>query len=95
MNRKELVASVAEKQGFYKSEVETMVDTIFETIMDNVAQGEDVRITNFGSFRPVKRKAKMARNPQTGEAVYVEEKLVPVFKPAIIFKEKVAGVDED
>lgn len=93
MNRKELVTSVAKNLNYVQGDVDDVLQGILDTIKNTVAEGEEVRLTNFGTVKSVERSAKMARNPQTGEAVKVGAKRVPVFKPARIFKEMVAGDD--
>lgn len=87
MNKSELIKAVAEKAKVSKSVasecIGAFVDVVEETLMD----GQNVQIIGFGTFAPANRAARMAINPQTGEAVDVPERKVPTFKPSKNFKE--------
>ncbi|GEO16049.1 integration host factor subunit beta [Microvirga aerophila] len=64
----------------YQRDVEKVVNAILDTIADALAQGGRAEIRGFGSFAVKKRDARTGRNPRTGEAVSISEKVVPVFK---------------
>lgn len=89
MNKQSLVEKVHEVLGGTKVQAEEVVSTIFDTIVDSVASGDDVAIAGFGSFVPQKRAARTARNPRTGEAIQVAATTVPKFKVAKAFKDSV------
>lgn len=89
MNKKELVDVVAEKTGFTKKDVAIVADQVFDTIKDTLAAGDKVAVSGFGTYQVKLRKARMARNPQTGEPIEVPEKNAPVFKPSKALKEAV------
>lgn len=89
MNKKELVDVVAEKTGFTKKDVGFVTDQLFEQITDTLSEGDKVSLSGFGTYQVKVRKARMARNPQTGEAIEVPEKNAPVFKPSKALKEAV------
>jgi integration host factor subunit beta len=61
-------------------DVETIVATIFDQISQALAGGERVELRGFGAFTVKQRQARTGRNPRTGEAVPVDEKVVPFFK---------------
>ena len=63
-----------------KKEMEITVDLIFETMRNALARGERIEIRGFGSFKPIKRKARDGRNPKTGEPVDIPAKKTPFFK---------------
>ena len=67
------------------------VEIVIDAITRNMAKGEDVSIAGFGKFRKIQRKARIARNPFTGEPVKVKAKTVARFTPAKVLKEIVAG----
>jgi nucleoid DNA-binding protein len=60
-----------------------------EVITDEVAKGEEVRLVNFGTFKPNPRKSTVKRHPQTGEKINVDSKVTPKFSPGKGFTEKV------
>lgn len=81
MTKSVLIEKIAEKvKGLTKKQTEVVVETVFESIKDALAQGGKVEIRGFGNFKLRSRKARKARNPKTGEAVEVPAKKVPYFK---------------
>jgi len=79
MNKSELIEEVA-KITCTKKEAEEAVSSVFEAIQKALKKGDEVTITGFGTFKVSKRKARKGRNPQTGEAIKIAAKKVPVFK---------------
>ena len=82
MIRSELVQKLADRnEGLTPRDVETIVDTFFEQVIDRLATGGRVELRGFGAFSTRARDARIGRNPRTGEAVDVDAKRVPYFKP--------------
>jgi len=90
MTKREIVKNVSEKTGFTQKDVLTVVDNVFETIA-NVVANEDVAITGFGKFATSERAARTMRNPLNGEQVQVPAKKVLKFKPAKSLKDSING----
>ena len=82
MTKQEIVDSVSEATGLTKVETETVMNGIMSTIIDALAQNNRVELRGFGTFGVKHRKPKKARNPGTGEAIFLPERHVPTFKPA-------------
>lgn len=81
MTKSVLIEKISEKlEGLSKKQTEVIVETIFESIKDALANGGKVEIRGFGNFRLRNRNARKARNPKTGAAVDVPPKKVPYFK---------------
>ena len=80
--KSDLVEAVANITGVSKAEANRAVDAVFTTITDNLAKGEDVRLTGFGSFSTAKRAARQGRNPQTGKPIQIRASRTAGFKPA-------------
>ena len=81
MTKSALIEKIAEKvEGLSKKQTEVIVETLFDTIKESLANGGKVEISGFGNFRLRSRNARKARNPKTGEAVEVPPKKVPYFK---------------
>ena len=81
MIRSELVQKLAsENPDLRPSEVEAVVDTFFDAIIDQLARGGRVELRGFGAFSTRAREARSGRNPRTGDAVSVPAKHVPYFK---------------
>ncbi|MCV2894534.1 integration host factor subunit beta [Lentibacter sp. XHP0401] len=92
MIRSELVQKIAEENPhLFQRDVERIVNTIFEEIIDAMARGDRVELRGFGAFSVKKRDARTGRNPRTGEAVDVEEKYVPFFKTGKLLRDRLNG----
>ncbi len=89
MNKKELIAKVAEDTGLTKKDSAVAVESVLTAIMDTVAAGDKVSLTGFGIFETKHREARTGRNPRTKEAVEIPASTVPAFKAGKAFKEKV------
>jgi nucleoid DNA-binding protein len=79
MNKSELVKKVSDELLVDSLEVREVIDIIFDMISDSLGDGDNVTITGFGSFNLVRRAARTARNPKTGEELNVPEKTVVSF----------------
>lgn len=90
MNKTELITAVAVTAGITKAQAAHAVDAIAKVITTNVADGDKVTITGFGTFEPVKRGAREGRNPNTGQPIHIEATTVPKFKAGADFKAAVA-----
>ncbi|QFU09458.1 Integration host factor subunit beta [Rhodobacteraceae bacterium THAF1] len=92
MIRSELIQKAAEENPHLTlRDVERVVNTIFEEIVDAMCQGNRVELRGFGAFSVKKRDARQGRNPRTGEAVQVEEKHVPFFKAGKLLRDRLNG----
>lgn len=89
MNKSDLVNVVSNTHSIKKKVAEAIVNTICETITDIVANGDEVRINDFGAFKARKRPQKNVRNPATGEEMTIPERHIPVFTAFKNFKETV------
>lgn len=92
MIRSELIQKVAEENPhLYQRDVEKIVNTIFEEIIEALASGNRVELRGFGAFSVKQRDARIGRNPRTGEAVRVDEKHVPFFKAGKLLHDRLNG----
>jgi nucleoid DNA-binding protein len=94
MTKADLVEQVADAigPGITKKDCALVVDGLLNAIKNALAEQENIEIRGFGTFKVRKRKARMARNPRTGEAVEVPARLVPIFKPSKDLRAQVAAV---
>jgi len=89
MIRSELIQKIAEDNPhLYQRDVERIVSTIFEEIIDAMARGDRVELRGFGAFSVKHRPGRTGRNPRTGEPVEVEEKHVPFFKTGKMLRDR-------
>lgn len=89
MNKKELVAAVAEKSEVSKKDAEKVVEAFAAVIGDELAKGEKVQLVGFGTFEVVQREARVGRNPRNGETMEIAACKNPKFKAGKALKDKV------
>ncbi|MEM6457572.1 MAG: integration host factor subunit beta [Acidobacteriota bacterium] len=87
MTKANLVDEVAQQIDLTKKHAEVIVNTVFESIVASLHEGEKIELRGFGSFRIRQRNARIGRNPKTGEKVNVPAKRIPYFKPGKELKE--------
>ena len=88
MNKTELVKVVAEKADLTQAVAADAVNAMVDAIVEKLAEGDEVAILGFGSFKVAERSARTARNPQTGEMVEVPASKAVTFKLSKSLKEK-------
>ena len=95
MTKADLVEQVADAigPGITRKDCALVVDGFLNAVKQALAQGNGIEIRGFGTFKVRQRKARMARNPRTGEAVSVPARTSPVFKPSKHFRAQVALLD--
>jgi DNA-binding protein HU-beta len=91
MNKAQFIAALAPHFNGSKKEAAHAVDIVFDTIVRNMAAGNDVMINDFGKFKKVDRKARMGRNPFTGETIKIKASKKARFLPAKALKEIISG----
>ncbi len=80
VTKSQFVEHLTAKTGLPKKQVEKIVNTVFQTMIDTMVQGGRIEIRGFASFFVKTYKGYKGRNPKTGDAVMVEEKRLPFFK---------------
>ena len=90
MNKTELIAAVAAKTGITKKDAESLISVTFDTIAQELSQGEKVQVSGFGIFEVKNREARVGRNPHTKQAIEIPASKVPAFKAAKALKDAVA-----
>jgi len=89
MTRKELIKAVADHTKLTQSDVERVIYATFDLIITKeLLAGNTVAINDFGKFEPVTKSARKGRNPQTGEAIDIEEKASIKLRVSGVLKEK-------
>ena len=86
MDKKGLINKVSEVTGMSKTDVGKVLAAELAVICSEVQADRYVAIGGFGIFQAAHRKARMGRNPKTGESVEIPEKSVPQFKASVAFK---------
>jgi len=89
MIKSELIQIIADQNPhLYHRDVERIVNTILEEVIEALAQGNRVELRGFGAFSVKERDARTGRNPRTGAAVEVQAKKVPFFKTGKELRER-------
>jgi len=91
MNKAQFIAALAPHFNGSKKEATNAVDIVFDTITRNMSAGNDVMINDFGKFKKVDRKARMGRNPFTGETIKIKASKKARFLPAKGLKDVISG----
>ncbi len=95
MTKSELIRQMAAlNPHLMHRDAELIVAAIFDRIVQALAEGDRVELRGFGTFSIKQREARTGRNPRTGEAVPVEEKVVPFFKTGKQLRERLNKQDK-
>ena len=89
MTKKEIVTRIADQIDLEQVKVKRIVQMTLDNIIESLVKGETVELRNFGIFKVKSRKARIGRNPKTGESVEIPEKKVVAFKAGLEMKDKV------
>ena len=91
MTKSQLVQKLAEASDLNKKQADVTLQALVDLTVGTVRRGEPVKIPGLGTFRKVQTKARMGRNPQTGEAIKIPARKKVRFSVAKTFKESVLG----
>ena len=91
MTKSQLVTRLAEEGAVSRKQIDGLLTSLTDTVVKTVKKGESVKIPGLGIFRLRKMKARMGRNPQTGEAIKIPARKKVGFSVAKTFKESVLG----
>lgn len=89
MTKADVINQIVEKTGADKAVVTDTIESFFDVVTDAVTNNQTVYFRGFGSFSPIKRAAKVARNIQQNTMIQIDEHYIPKFKPSKSFTEKV------
>jgi DNA-binding protein HU-beta len=89
MTKQDLIEALAKRVDCSKSCAANCLNVILDEIGKSLAKGKDVVLTGFGTFSVVKRKARVGRNPRTGEKINIPASKAPKFKPGKALKQLV------
>jgi integration host factor subunit beta len=89
MTKADLIDEVSRLAELTRKDSEVIVETIFDSVVRSLRAGDKIEIRGFGSFSLHFRPPRQGRNPKTGEAVALDGKYVPHFKPGKDLRERV------
>ena len=93
MTKKEIVKTISEEIGLTQLKTKEIVQKTFDAIVETLVEEKRIELRNFGVFEVKKRAARKARNPRTGEKVFVPAKFVVTFKPGKEMEERVRELE--
>ena len=79
MNKRDVIARIAERTGVTKSSAGAAVDSLLETITKALKKGDAITFVGFGTFKTTQRRARVAKNPRTGIAIKIPKRRVVRF----------------
>ena len=86
MNKQELISRIAEDTGLTKTSASAAVDSFIAGVTKSLKKGQPITFVGFGTFKTAQRKARTARNPQTGAAIKIPKRRVARFTPSKALK---------
>jgi integration host factor subunit beta len=93
VTKKEIVRTISEEIGLTQLQTKEIVQKTFDAIVETLVEDKRIELRNFGVFEVKQRAARKARNPRTGEKVFVPEKYVVTFKPGKEMEERVRELE--
>ena len=94
LTKKEIVNSIYMQIGFSKNISETLLEDIFQLILNNLIEHKKLKIAKFGTFELRKKKQRIGRNPKTKESKIISARNVILFKPSKELKNKINQTNE-
>ncbi len=89
MNKTELIEAVSKKAEISKKDAEKAVAAVIDVIVEQVSEGNDIRIVGFGTFERRERKERTGCDPRTNAKITIPASKVPAFKAGKAFKDAV------
>ncbi len=90
LTRTDLSEAVFREVGLSRNESKQLVETVLDHMSDALVNGEQVKISSFGTFSVRDKSARIGRNPKTGEEVPINPRRVLTFRPSHLMKDRVA-----
>jgi DNA-binding protein HU-beta len=89
MNKADLIEQISKMTSATKADTERLLDAFVDVVSKNIKKKDGVKLVGFGTFAVSNRKARVGRNPQTGEEIQIPARKVPVFRPGKELKDAV------
>jgi DNA-binding protein HU-beta len=89
MNKQDLIAKIAQDTGSSKAGAAAAVESLIDGITRSLKKGDSITFVGFGTFKTSQRKARTARNPQTGATIRIPKRRVVRFTAGKSLKDAV------
>ena len=93
VTRADLSEALHQEVGLSRQECSGLVERVLDMIVETLEKGETVKHSGFGVFQVLSKRARMGRNPKTGEPAAIHPRRVISFRASQIMKSKVGGAD--
>ena len=93
LTRADLSETLHRNIGLSRTESADMVNNVLDLVADALIEGQSVKLSSFGTFMVRAKRARMGRNPKTGEEVPITPRRVLVFRPSQVMKNVVNGLE--
>ena len=93
VTRADLSEALHQEVGLSRQECSGLVERVLDMIVETLEKGETVKLSGFGVFQVRSKRARMGRNPKTGEPAAIHPRRVISFRASPIMKSKVGGAD--
>ena len=90
LTRMDLSEAVFREVGLSRNESAALVEAVIQHMSDALVQGEQVKISSFGTFSVRAKTERLGRNPKTGEEVPISPRRVLSFRPSHLMKDRVS-----
>jgi integration host factor subunit alpha len=89
LTRADLAEAVVDQIGLPRNESQDLVELVLGEISKSLAEGDQVKLSSFGSFGIRSKGERIGRNPKTGQEVPITPRRVLVFRPSNIMKSRI------
>jgi len=91
MNKKELIAALADKTGSTRADADRNIAALVEVISNTLGKGDKITLSGFGIFEVRERAARIGRNPRNGNSLQISAAKVPTFRAGTTLKATLNG----
>ena len=91
MNKKELISAISSNLQIADAEAQRFVESFQSIVTETLSDGGEISLVGFGRFHTKKQRARIGRNPSTGEPIKIPAKVLPAFSPGKTLKETVGN----
>ena len=89
MNKKELISTISTELNVTDAEAQRFIDSFQTVVTNELSDGGEISLVGFGKFHTKRQRARIGRNPATGEPMKIEAKTLPTFTPGKQLKETI------
>jgi len=93
VTKQDLIQEIAKSTGLIRNDIKLVIEQFLSLVGEKLIDNKTIELRGFGTFVCKERKARPARNPRTGEPVFLDERLVPTFKFSSEIKDKINFTD--